>query len=200
MLKNHLYVKIILSTSHRMGIMAKKERIKGNCSLVPDFVFNTYADVRPEFLRELGIRALLIDIDNTLAPYEQDLPDENIINWFSELKSAGISAALISNNHPPRVELFNSLLGLPAYPDSGKPKKKNLLRAVREMGVPISETAGLGDQLLTDTLAVHRLGMLSIIVPPIKDKRSLFFRFKRWLEKPFMKKYRKREERKATIK
>lgn len=180
--------------------MTKKERIKGNCSLVPDFVFNTYADVRPEFLQSLGIRALLIDIDNTLAPYEQVLPDEKIINWFAELKDAGVSAALISNNHPPRVELFNSLLGLPAYPDSGKPGKKNILRAVDEMGVPIAETAGLGDQLLTDTLAVHRLGMLSIIVPPIKDKRSLFFRFKRLLEKPFMRKYRKREQRKARNK
>lgn len=180
--------------------MAKKEGIKGNCSLVPDFVFDTYADVRPEFLKEHGIRALLIDIDNTLAPYEQDLPDEKIINWFSELKKAGISAALISNNHPPRVELFNSLLGLPAYPDSGKPGRKNLLRAIDEMGVPLSETAGLGDQLLTDTLAVHRLGLISIIVPPIKDKRTPFFRFKRMLEKPFMRKYRKLQQRKAENK
>lgn len=175
------------------GIMAKKEKIKGSNSLVPDFIFDTYKDVRPEFLTSLGIRALLIDIDNTLAPYEQDMPDESIIKWFDELRAAGISAALISNNHPPRVELFNSLLGLPAYADSGKPKRKNLLRAIDEMGVPISEVAGLGDQLLTDTLAVHRLGLISIIVPPIKDKRTPFFRFKRWLEKPFIKKYYKRK-------
>jgi HAD superfamily phosphatase (TIGR01668 family) len=172
-----------------------KNNLKRNrsISLVPEYVFDTYLDVRPEFLTSLGICALLIDIDNTLAPYEQDLPDENIINWFSEMKEAGISCALISNNHPPRVELFNSLLGLHAYAESGKPGKKTLIRAMRDMGVDASVTAGLGDQLLTDTLAVHKLGMISIIVPPIKDKRTLFFRFKRWIEKPFMKKYYKRK-------
>ena len=159
--------------------------------LTPDYVFDSYKDVTPEFLSSLNIKALLIDIDNTLAPYEQDVPDENIINWFAALNDAGISAALISNNNAERVELFNKDLGLPAYPDSGKPKSKYILEAISAMGKDISETAGLGDQLLTDTLAVHRLNMISIIVPPIKDKKSLFFRFKRRLERPFMKRYKK---------
>jgi predicted HAD superfamily phosphohydrolase YqeG len=59
------------------------------------------------------------------------------------------------------------------------------------MGVTTENMAGLGDQLLTDTLAVHRLDMPSLIVPPIKDKKTPFFRFKRLLEKPFMKRYYK---------
>lgn len=178
--------------------MKTKTKRKPGVSLVPDYVFDTYRDVTPEFLTSLGIRALLIDIDNTLAPYEQELPDENIIAWFKALQENDIRAALISNNEPARVELFNSLLSLPAYPDSKKPGSKTLIEAMNEMGVDASVTAGLGDQLLTDTLAVHRLGMISLIVPPIKDKLTLFFRFKRWLEKPFMKKYRKREKRKAA--
>lgn len=173
--------------------MKKDLKVKRSFSLVPEYVFENYLYVRPEFLSSLGIRALLIDIDNTLAPYEQDLPDENIINWFAQMKAAGISCALISNNDAPRVELFNSLLSLPAYAKSGKPCKKTLLRAMRDMGVDETVTAGLGDQLLTDTLAVHKLGMISIIVPPIKDKLTPFFKFKRRLERPFMKKYYKRK-------
>ena len=169
--------------------MKHKHRHTLNYLLTPDRVFNTFEEITPEFLQSNGIKALLIDIDNTLAPYEQDLPDERIINWFASLRESGISAALISNNHPPRVELFNSLLGLPAYPDSGKPGSRSLLEAMDEMGSTAENTAGLGDQLLTDTLAVHRLDMPSYIVPPIKDKRTLFFRFKRWLEIPFMKRY-----------
>ena len=163
--------------------------------MTPDFCFDTYDCVTPDFLAAHGIRALLIDIDNTLAPYEQPEPDEKIFAWFASLEAAGIKAALISNNHPPRVELFNRDLNLPAYPDSGKPKSRSLLAAMKEMGVTFEETAGLGDQLFTDTWAVHRLGMLSIIVPPIKDKKTLFFRFKRWLERPFMRRYRKLQEK-----
>ena len=159
--------------------------------LVPDYIFDTFEDVTPEFLSSIGVRALLIDIDNTLAPYEQAEPDERIKNWFSSLEQNGIKAALISNNHPPRVELFNRELGLLAFPDSGKPKSGTLLLAMEKMGVSSDETAGLGDQLLTDTLAVHRLGMPSIIVPPIKDKTNLFFKSKRVLERPYVRKYYK---------
>ena len=74
--------------------------------LTPDYMFDTYDCVTPEFLASIGIKALLIDIDNTLAPYEQDEPDGKIREWFDALSAADIKAALISNNHPPRVELF----------------------------------------------------------------------------------------------
>ena len=159
--------------------------------LTPDYMFDSFSDVTPEFLESLGIKALLIDIDNTLAPYEQAEPDERIINWFSSLSKHGIKASLISNNHPPRVELFNKDLGLDAYPDSGKPKGKMLIYAMNKMGSTPENTAGLGDQLLTDTLAAHNLGLISIIVPPIKDKTSAFFRFKRLLERPYVRAYRR---------
>ena len=159
--------------------------------LSPDYMFPTFEEIAPEWLLSQGIRALLIDIDNTIAPYEQDEPDERALAWFSSLKKAGISAAFISNNHAPRVELFNRTLGLPAYPDAKKPSRRALLAAMAEMGAEPTQTAGLGDQLLTDTLAVHRLGIRSIIVPPIRDKRTLFFRFKRLLERPFLRRYRK---------
>ncbi|MBQ8331871.1 MAG: YqeG family HAD IIIA-type phosphatase [Clostridia bacterium] len=167
----------------------KKKRHTLSYLLTPDYIFDTFANVTPEFLNKLGIKALLIDIDNTLAPYEQPEPDKRIQEWFAALEANGIRAALISNNHPPRVELFNRTLGLPAYPDSGKPGSKTILEAMKVMGSSPENTAGLGDQLLTDTLAVHRLDMISIIVPPIKDKTTLFFRFKRWLEKPYIRNY-----------
>ena len=159
--------------------------------LTPDYMFASYRDISPEFLTGLGIKALLIDIDNTLAPYEQPEPDEAIISWFDALRDAGICASLISNNHPPRVELFNRSLGLDAYPDSHKPSGKTLIFAMNKMGSDATNTAVIGDQLLTDALAAHRLGLRAIIVPPIKDKTSLFFKFKRWLERPYIRRYKK---------
>lgn len=173
----------------------KKHRHTLSYLLTPDYVFEDFTKVTPDFLASIGIRALVIDIDNTLAPYEVAEPDERIRSWFAALDSHGIKAALISNNHPPRVELFNQTLRLPAYPDSGKPGTASILDAMHVMEVSPEVTAGLGDQLLTDTLAVHRLDMISIIVPPIKDKTTLFFRTKRLLEKPFMRRYRKKQEK-----
>ena len=60
-----------------------------------------------------------------------------------------------------------------------------------DLGATPENSVLLGDQLLTDAAAGNRAGMYVIIVPPIKDKTSLFFRFKRWLEKPYVKKYNK---------
>ena len=159
--------------------------------LVPDYMFATFDEVTPAFLQSISVRALLIDIDNTLAPYEQPDPDQRILAWFAELEKNGIRAALVSNNHAPRVERFNKPLGLIAYPDSGKPFRGTLERAMKELGVTHAETAMLGDQLLTDCFAGKHIGLRAIIVPPIKDKTNLFFRFKRFLERPFIRKYAK---------
>ena len=157
--------------------------------LVPDYMFATFDEITPAFLQSIGVRVLLIDIDNTLAPYEQPDPDERILAWFAELEKNGIRAALVSNNHAPRVERFNKPLGLIAYPDSGKPFRGTLERAMKELGVTHAETAMLGDQLLTDCFAGKHIGLRAIIVPPIKDRTNLFFRFKRFLERPFIRKY-----------
>ena len=162
--------------------------------LLPDYIFATYRDVSPEFLKNIGVKALLIDIDNTLAPYEQPLPDESIKAWFGDLKKNGIKATLVSNNDKERVELFNRELGLPAFWKSGKPFAKNLKKAMANMGSDCSNTAMLGDQLLTDAAAGKHIGLRTIIVPPIRDKSNAFFRAKRAMEVCHIKKYAKLHE------
>ena len=158
----------------------------------PDYMFGHYYEITPEFLKSIGVRAVLSDVDNTLAPYEQEDADERIVAWLQGLKENGIAVAFVSNNHAPRIERFNKNIGVRAYPDSGKPGKKTLLRAMRDLGVTREETAMLGDQLLTDAFAGKHVGLPAIIVPPIKDKTNLFFRFKRWCERPFIRKYAKK--------
>ena len=98
----------------------------------------------------------------------------------------------MSNNDWERVELFNRTLGVPAYAKSGKPFKKNLVKAMNDLGGTVETTVMLGDQLLTDALAGHNLGVKCLIVPPIRDKKNAFFRFKRWLEKPTVRKFKRK--------
>ena len=104
----------------------------------------------------------------------------------------GIRAILVSNNHADRVELFNSQLGLPAFADCHKPSPKRLRRLVDSFGASLEETSALGDQIFTDVWGAKVMGSRAILVPPIRDKKTLFFRAKRLLEKPFLRIYRKR--------
>jgi HAD superfamily phosphatase (TIGR01668 family) len=157
--------------------------------LIPDFIFDRYDDVTPEFLASIGVRALLIDIDNTLAPYEQPDPDERNFAWVAAMRAAGIGLTFVSNNHRQRVERFAAPLGVRAFWDAAKPFRKTLDIAMAEMGSTVEDTAMLGDQLLTDAYAGKHIGLRTLIVPPIRDKRSLFVRAKRRIERPYIRKY-----------
>ena len=168
-----------------------KQELPVNRTLTPDFMFARAADITPEFLHKNRIRALLCDIDNTLSPYEDAVPNEEIRAWVQSLREAGIAVALISNNTPARVETYNAPLGLVAYADAKKPSTARYLDALRALGTEKNACAVLGDQLLTDCWSARRLGVPCIIVPPIRDKKTLFFRCKRALEKPFLAAYRR---------
>ena len=164
-------------------------------TFVPEYYFKTFNEVRAEFLLSIGIKGILLDIDNTLEPYEHPTPGEHVVAWFRELNAVGISAAFISNNNSQRVSLFNESLHFPAYSKAGKPFKKNLLNAMKDLGTDATNTIFMGDQIFTDVLAAHNAGIPAILVPPINDKKDWFTKFKRVLEKPFLKKYFKNKEK-----
>ena len=113
--------------------------------LTPDYMFATYRELTPAYLRERGIDVLIMDIDNTLAPYEQPQPDESIKAWICEMRAAGIGLAFVSNNNAERVELFNREIGIYAFAKSGKPFGKTLKRVIALYGSDASRTAMLGD-------------------------------------------------------
>ena len=164
-------------------------------TLVPDFYFNKFSDASAELLSSLGVKGIVLDIDNTLEPYENVTPGEHVLTWFNELEAAGIKAAFVSNNNAKRVELFNKNLGFPAYFKAGKPFKKNVLRAIADMGVSTDEAILMGDQVFTDVWAARNAGVRAILLSPIKDKRDLFTKVKRLLEKPVIKSYKKRNNK-----
>ena len=160
--------------------------------LQPDFTALCYRDLRADFFKERGIRVLLLDIDNTLAPYEQPEPDEQICAWLAELAEAGIQTAFLSNNHGPRVELFNKTLERPCRYNAHKPLARRGKELMRSLGGDESCTAMMGDQVFTDVLVARAMGVRAILVPPIKDKTDALTRFKRFLERGVLRRYHKR--------
>lgn len=158
----------------------------------PDHTFFCYRDVSAEFLREQGIDALLLDIDNTLAPYEQPEPDEHICAWLQALADADIRVAFLSNNHAQRVELFNKNLNLPMRYDAYKPLPKQAKLMLKRLGVDRRHAALMGDQIFTDVLCAHLAGMRAFLVPPIVDRADRGTRFKRRMERKILKRYYKK--------
>ena len=165
-------------------------------TFVPEYYFKVFNEASAEFLLGIGVKGIVLDVDNTLEPYENPLPGEHVKAWLSDLRDNGISAAIVSNNGGERINLFNSELGLPVYYKAKKPFKKNVLNAMRDMGTTKENTVLMGDQIFTDVWAAHNTGIRAILVPPINDKRDIFTKFKRLLEKPILKKYKKQNNAK----
>lgn len=138
-----------------------------SCSLVPDRVFSKYEEITPEALGELGITLLLSDLDFTLAPKSVSRPDEELRQWIAALGAAGITLMIVSNNRSGRrVSEFCADLGVEYQGHAGKPSPKGLETAMRKAGADRSQTAMLGDKLLTDVLAANRCGVLALMVEP----------------------------------
>lgn len=162
---------------------------------LPDYYYPDLASITPSQLTALGIRGLVMDIDNTIVTYDDPEPTPAAQAWFDAVTAAGIRISFVSNNDHARVERFNRNLGFPAYAKSGKPMTANIRRVMDEMGTDPGNTALIGDQIFTDIWAAKRAGLTAFLVDPIKDKTSLFFRCKRALEIPVKRAYHKKESR-----
>lgn len=160
--------------------------------LMPTYMAAHFYEIDADFCRDNGIRALICDIDNTLATYDDVTMPDVTETWLSALREAGIGVAFVSNNTSERVETFIGESGVFGYPDAHKPSPKYLHIALAALDCGKENAAFLGDQLLTDALAASRAGLRAIIVPPICDRTGAFFRFKRRLERPYIRKFLKR--------
>lgn len=152
--------------------------------------------ITPEMLKKMGVKGLLLDIDNTLTTHDNPVPAEKVEEWIASMKEAGIQLRLVSNNHPPRVEPFAKLLGIDFIAEGKKPLTSGFSRAQKSMGLPKAELAVVGDQIYTDILGANLFGVKSVYVKPMELEKTAFFKFKRFMEKPFLPKKYSMEESK----
>ncbi len=159
-----------------------------NLFLPDDYQKDIYC-YNADYLCTRGIRFLMCDIDNTLVTYDDPEPTAPLLAWIDELRAAGIEIGFISNNTEDRVAHFNRSLGFTAYADAHKPLTGTMKRFLAQTTYKKEEIAHVGDQIFTDVCMAHACGLTALLLPPIKDKKTLFFRFKRLLEKPFLAYY-----------
>lgn len=137
-------------------------------SLLPDRVIGSIHDLDVKALSEGGVRLLLADLDNTIAPYSMAEPTEREFSWAKRLSDNGISLFVISNNRSKtRIKNYCARLGVPYVDHAGKPGSRSFLRAMEQMNVPPHQTAVIGDQIFTDVLGAKKAGLFVVLVRPI---------------------------------
>ncbi len=146
--------------------------------LFPHHKVKRITDVDPETLRKIGIKALILDIDNTLATHDDPIPAIGVFEWISAVHNAGLICILLSNNSNERVAKFADLLSLPFMANGKKPLPSSFSTAAQKLDVLPSETAVIGDQIFTDIAGGRLAGMHCIYVDPIEREKDFFFGLK----------------------
>ena len=164
----------------------------------PDARFDRVTDISGSFLKDNGIKALILDVDNTLIDLDKkEISD--ITSWVNGLKKDGIKLCICSNSIKKGI-ISNLALKweIPFFYFSLKPTKIGLSKAVKaikqQYGInKMSEIAEVGDQLFTDCLGANRMGMFSILTKPIELEKGVISKLKRKQEKKYLDKMYKGE-------
>jgi len=163
----------------------------------PDFICSGVYDIDFDTLKERNIKGLIFDIDNTLVSYRQERPTEKVSVLMNRLKSEGFEICFVSNNSRQRVDMFNADFNFFSYPEARKPSVKSIKAALLAMDLTAKNAAFVGDQLFTDVMAAKRAKLMAILVNPIEPVETAFFRFKRFMEKPFIRRYYRKLQKKS---
>lgn len=150
----------------------------------PNEYVSSVAEITPAHLQALGIRALLLDLDNTITPWRsRQVPDE-VRQWVQQMKEAGIRLCFVSNTrNRARLHWLSESLGIPYARGPMKPRRAMLKQAIEMLEVTPEETAIAGDQLFTDVWGGNRFGIYTIWVRPMARREFVGTKVSRAVER-----------------
>ena len=162
---------------------------------LPTVAVENVTDITPELIVSMGARAIILDVDNTLATHGSPVPFAGSVEWAHAMRKAGIKVVIMSNNVKERVAPFAEKYELPFLCMALKPLPFAYWRAARFLGVPLREAVAVGDQVFTDILGANLAFMKSILLVPPDPESSLSFRVRRRLEVPIRHRAAQRQQK-----
>ncbi len=113
-----------------------------------------------------GVRALLLDRDNTVIPRTTGVAPAPVEAWMRRAQELGLRICFVSNNEYANVEPTARLYGAGLVAKAHKPRPDGLFQAARELGVEPDSCFVVGDQLYTDIFAAKLAHMRHALVVP----------------------------------
>ena len=156
----------------------------------PKKYFKKIQNITIEFLQKNKIKALILDVDNTLINYKKEMPEE-IQKWAKDLKGQGVKLYIVSNtNDKEKVENVAKKIGIPYTYLALKTLKKGLKKAEKELNEKPENIAVVGDQIFTDVLGGNLCKMYTILIEAIDKKDFWYTAWKRPIEEKIKKKFK----------
>ena len=159
---------------------------------IPDMYIKSIFTIDYKALKKRGIKCLIFDLDNTIAPINVKAPEKEVKDLFANITILDFKIILMSNASKTRVKPFKEILNVDSSYYSKKPFKKKYKKVMHLYDFKESEIACIGDQLLTDIFGANRIGFLSILVNPLSTEDYFGTKVNRVIEKHIIKHLEKR--------
>ncbi|MDH7602825.1 MAG: YqeG family HAD IIIA-type phosphatase [Armatimonadota bacterium] len=150
----------------------------------PDESVSRVTDIDLDRLMDKGFKALLLDLDNTLLPWQSMEVPADVRRWVNRAVQLGFRLCIVSNTHNPRrLRQIAAEIGVECVHRALKPRGSGFTIALAKLGCAGSEAVVVGDQLLTDILGGKLAGMYTILVDPMHPREFVGTKISRLIER-----------------
>ena len=134
--------------------------------LSPDLYYSSLLAVDLDDLEARGIRAIILDLDNTILPRDTGVLDDWARHWARDARRR-FKLCIVTNNTAAYPAAIARELDVGIVSRALKPTPIGLRRAMRMLQAVPGETAVIGDQLFTDVLGGNLAGLTTVLVDPL---------------------------------
>jgi HAD superfamily phosphatase (TIGR01668 family) len=159
--------------------------------LTPDAFAQRLSDVDVGMFERWGVRGVIVDLDNTLVPWNSREVTPDGGDWIRAVQRAGIKICLLTNNYSSASRAVAGQFGVSAISGALKPSPWSFRGALRALGVTAKQAAVVGDQIFTDVLGGKLAGMRAVLVRPLSAAEFPTTKFMRLLERPLLERLRR---------
>lgn len=150
---------------------------------IPDMYMKSIFDIDYKKLKNMGIKCLLIDLDNTIVPYYIKTPSRKIKDIIEKIKEYGFKVIIFSNSPKSRLIPFKDKLEVDCAYSCKKPFPIKFKKVLKIYKYNESQVAIIGDQLIADIFGGNNVGIFTILVDVLQKKDFPFTKINRFFEK-----------------
>lgn len=155
--------------------------------LKPDFNLKNIYEINLDLLKELGVKAVFLDLDSTIMVSKSGRYDDKTEEWLKKVSNDFFIAVITNNKKLDYIEKVRSISNFRIIENAKKPSTKAMRELLAEINIKPQEVLIVGDRPLTDILSGKRLGAKTVLVGSINaENEGLPTRFVRWLERRFI--------------
>ena len=149
----------------------------------PHYTIDTIYHLDIKVLKQIGIKAVFSDLDNTLLAWNEFETAAKMNNLNKKLAQASIKLVVISNNNAERVGKVLNPYHIDFVAKPKKPLPFAITKKRKSMGLKKDQVMMVGDQLITDIQAGNLAGVESVLVKPLIQTDKWNTRINRFFEK-----------------